>query len=208
MIPLFVDLAERRVIIFGGGEVAARKARYFSGEADVTVISRSHSKAVSKLPITCTTLDLADVSDEHLADLVDDAFIVIAALSDKGQNNRIGRICRQKKVLFNNADGEAGDLIIPAVASGKRYKIAVSTSGKSPAVSRFIREHLESTFTRLDEMIDLQDMLRRELKRSQPSRERRTEVLRKVARDQDIWNALSTSPEEAEDLARRRYLHE
>lgn len=41
MIPLFIDCTGRRIVIFGGGDVAARKAAYFSGNADVTVVSRS-----------------------------------------------------------------------------------------------------------------------------------------------------------------------
>ena len=43
MIPLMIDLAGKKVVIFGGGEVGARKARFFAPEAEVTVISRSFS---------------------------------------------------------------------------------------------------------------------------------------------------------------------
>ena len=51
MIPLFVDCSGRRIIIFGGGEVASRKAAYFSREAEVLVISRSFSHKISILPV-------------------------------------------------------------------------------------------------------------------------------------------------------------
>jgi precorrin-2 dehydrogenase/sirohydrochlorin ferrochelatase len=40
MIPLFVDCAGKRIVIFGGGDVASRKAAFFSGEAEVLVVSR------------------------------------------------------------------------------------------------------------------------------------------------------------------------
>lgn len=207
MIPLFIGLTGRTVIIFGGGEVAVRKSEYFFGEAEVRVFSRSHSEAMLQLPVIRTVLNLQDITDEALEEIISEAFIVIAATSDRIQNNRIGEICGKRGILFNNADGEAGDLIIPSVSSGKRYTIAISTRGKSPATSRFIREFLDKTFIQLDEMIELQEMLRHELRKTEPSREKRSIILRDIVRDPEVWSALSRSPQEAEDLARRRYLH-
>ena len=208
MIPLFVDLRAKHVVIFGGGDVAGRKAAYFAHEADVVVFSRSFSKKITALPVKRVKIDLADVSDKGLHDIVKDADICIAALSDSGQNNRIGRICKRRKILFNNADGEPGDLIIPSVINGKHYRIAVSTGGKSPAVSRFIREHLETRFSTMDAMITLQEQLRKRLKNMEPSQIRRSEILKEVLEDHDVWDALSRSHKEAEQLVSRRYLHE
>jgi len=208
MIPLFVDLRAKHVVIFGGGEVAGRKAAYFSHEADVTVFSRSFSKTIAALPVKRVKIDLADVSDKELQTMVKGADICIAALSDSGQNNRIGRICRRRKILFNNANGEPGDLIIPSVITGNHYQIAVSTGGKSPAVSRFIREHLEMRFSDMDAMIALQEQLRKRLKKTEPSQTRRSEILKEVLEDHDVWGALSRSRKEAEQVVSRRYLHE
>ena len=59
MIPLFVDCSARRIVIFGGGTVAARKAAYFSGHAEVTVVSRSFVPAFDELTITRQERDLA-----------------------------------------------------------------------------------------------------------------------------------------------------
>jgi len=208
MVPLFVRLTGRKVIIFGGGEVAARKAQYFSGEADVRVFSRSHLEALRQLPVTCIVIDLKDTSDEVLDDIIHNAFIVIAATSDRIQNNRIGVICSNQGILFNNADGEPGDLIIPSVSSGKRHMMAFSTLGRSPAISRFIREYLDTTFVHLDSMIELQESLRQELLSTEPSRQKRSAILRNIARDPDVWGALSRSYRDAEDLARRKYIHD
>ena len=155
MIPLFVDLHGRHVVIFGGGKVASRKARYFSRESEVTVVSRSFAKDLFDLSVRRHGADTGLLSDDELTEIISPAFLVVAALSDPGQNNRIGRLCRAKGILFNNADGETGDVIIPSAISGKNYTVAISTLGDSPAVSRFIREHLESDFPGLEEMITL-----------------------------------------------------
>ena len=208
MIPLFADLTGRRVVIFGWGKVAARKAAFFAKDADVEVVSRSHTSAIASLPLTRITLDVAETTDKKLGEIVKDAFIVIAALPDKVQNNRIGKICKKKKIFFNNADGDSGDLIIPAVSSGKYYAVAVTTLGKSPAVSRFVREHIDRKFADLDGMILLQESLRRDLKRSEPLQERRSAMLHKIINDPEIWEALVRSQKEAETIARRKYLHD
>jgi len=208
MIPLFVDCSGRRIIIFGGGEVASRKAAYFSREAEVLVISRSFSHKISILPVKRQMLDAGKVSDEELRGIVDGAFLVVGALSDPAQNNRIKNLCGAQDILFNNADGEAGDVIIPSVTRGENFQIAISTGGNSPAVSRFIREHLESEFPALDDMIALQRDLRTQLKQTVSSQSRRNAILREVLQDREIWKTLKTDPARACKQAKERYLHE
>jgi len=207
MIPLFVDCSGRPVVVFGGGEVAARKAERFSREADVLMVSRSFSARCRDLPARHRELDVKHVPDEAIAEIISPAFLVVAALSDPEQNNRIGMICREKKVLFNNADGITGDAIIPAVARGDRYQIAISTGGKSPAISRFLRQEIETRYPSLSAMIDLQHRLREALKsRKIPQAERR-EILWKVITDRSVWDELDASPARAWSDVESRYLH-
>ena len=208
MIPLFVDCSGKRIVIFGGGEVASRKALYFSGEADVLVVSRSFSHKMSILPVERQMLEAGRVSDEVLNGIIDRAFLVIGALSDPVQNNRIKNLCTSRQILFNNADGEAGDVIIPSVTGGENYMLAISTKGNSPAVSRFIREHLEIQFPALDDMIALQRDLRAQLKHTEPSQSRRNAILWEVLNDHELWKALKNDPTRARQQVKEMYQHE
>jgi precorrin-2 dehydrogenase/sirohydrochlorin ferrochelatase len=208
MIPLFVDCSGKHIVIFGGGEVASRKAAYFSGEAEVLVISRSFSHKMSLLPVERRMLDAGRSSDDILIGLIDKAFLVIGALSDPRQNNRINDLCKAQGILFNNADGETGDVIIPAMSGGKNYTLAISTQGESPAVSRFIREHLETHFPALDEMIALQRDIRAWLKQTEPSQSRRNAILYEVLNNREIWKNLKTDPAGIRQQIKERYLHE
>ena len=74
MIPLFVDCSGKRIVIFGGGEVASRKAAYFSREADVLVVSRSFSPKMSALPVKQKVLDVSTVPDEELGRIINRPF--------------------------------------------------------------------------------------------------------------------------------------
>lgn len=207
MIPLFIDCSGRRVVIFGGGAVAARKAAYFVQDARVLVVSRSFVHKLETLHVEKEFVDIKDASDATLAALIKGAFLVIGAISDQAQNNRIGRLCRKKGILFNNADGEAGDVVLPAISRGKHYTLAISTSGSSPAISRYIREHLERELPELDTMIVLQSWLREELKRVEPDQAKRTTILHKVLADPLVWKLLKTDPEKAWETVSTRYLH-
>ncbi len=208
MIPLFVDCSGKRIVIFGGGEVASRKAAYFSAEADVLVVSRSFSHKMSILPVKRQMLEAGSVSDEVLNGIIDRAFLVIGALSDPVQNNRIKNLCIAREILFNNADGEAGDVIIPSVTEGANYLLAISTKGNSPAVSRFIREHLETHFPALDDMVALQRDLRAQLKHTEPSQSRRNAILWEVLNDRELWKNLKNDPARARQQVKEKYLHE
>jgi precorrin-2 dehydrogenase/sirohydrochlorin ferrochelatase len=208
MIPLLIDCTGRRIVIFGGGEVAARKAAYFAGEADVIVASRSFVPAFDDMKVTREDLDLVTASSKNLATLLTGAFLVIGAVSDPVVNNRIGKLCKVMGILFNNADGEQGDVMLPAMARGRNYTIAISTDGQSPAVARYVREHIENTLPELDDMIGLQNRLREYLKIREPDQKKRREILNKVMNDPTIWSALAIGREDVWEDIRARYLHE
>ena len=207
MIPLLVDCTGKRIVIFGGGAVASRKAMYFSGNADILLVSRSFLPKITALPVKYRILDVGTVSDDLIEEILDGAFLVISTFSDSSQNNRIGNLCRARAILFNNADGEAGDVMLPSVTGGNNYTIAISTKGSSPAVSRFIRKHLEETYPALDEMIALQSELRDQLKQHEPSQARRTAILRKVLNDKELWEIVKKIRHWRAKLAKKRYLH-
>jgi len=206
MIPLFIDFSGRRIVIFGGGDVAARKAAYFSGNADVVVVSRSFAPAFDDMKVTRKDLDIVTESGRNLAALLTGAFLVIAATSDPEVNNRIGRLCRATGILFNNAKGETGDVIMPAVTRGENYTIAVSTGGNSPAVSRYIREKIDDEFPGLDDMIALQTRLREVLMVQEPDQKKRSAIIAKVLHDPTVWAALEAKRPDVWEDVRTRYL--
>jgi len=205
MIPLILDLSGRRVVIFGGGKVGLRKSRYFVDEADLVVISRDFLPDFHEAGLECIEKEISILSDAEISDHIRGAVLVIAATSDTAQNNRIRRICSAEEILFNNARGETGNVILPSVVQGENYQIAVSTGGKSPAVARYLRILLEKECEGLDEMIRLQQELRAALRENPNSDEDRAVILREVLDDHNIWDLLTKDPEKARDLVIRKY---
>lgn len=206
MIPLILDLTGRHVVIFGGGAVGARKAAYFCREARVTVVSLSFLPAIAGSGAACMEADIGALDDPAILALLEGAFLAVAATPDAALNDRIGRLAREAGVHFNNAHGETGDVLVPSVLRGERYLVAVSTGGASPAVPRFLREHLEETFPRLDAMIGVEERLRADLKKSVPGQDERSRILRAVLRDPDAWAWLAGGEDEAYRKIRERYI--
>ena len=210
MIPLMIDCTGRKVVIFGGGSVGARKVTFFAGEADVTVYSRTFSEAFEDLPVRKERIILEGLSDAAISDLLRDAFLVITATSDQTLNSRIMKICKEMKILVNNADGEQGDVLIPSLIQGKGYILAISTNGNSPAVSRYIREQVQKFLSDelpyLDPMVQLQKRLRTLLKKTVFSQDARSQIIRDVLCDEEVQQMLCIDEEAAWVLTQRRYI--
>lgn len=186
MIPLMLDLSAKRILIFGAGAVGVRKARHFTG-CRMTVVSRSISPDVFSLPQTSIKqMDVADIEDDNLRTLIEKHDIIIAALSDTGQNERIIRLAKTAEKWYNCATSDDANFLLPSTVQGKEYTIAVSTSGRAPAVPRYIREDLEERYQGLDNMILLLASLRERLKETVPDQEKRAEILRNILHDETI----------------------
>jgi precorrin-2 dehydrogenase/sirohydrochlorin ferrochelatase len=207
MLPLILDLSGRKVVIFGGGPVGARKAAFFREECRVTVVSRSFGKAFQGMDVGRVRLDIAKASDRDLGDLVRDAFLVVAALRDMSLNRRILSICRGAGIFCNTASGEPGDALIPSVWRGRSHAVAVTTFGRSPAMARYLREKAGLGAGDIDLMIDLQARAREALKKVERSQERRAAVLWEIIRDPASWEALSRGADAAWEYVEGRYLH-
>jgi precorrin-2 dehydrogenase/sirohydrochlorin ferrochelatase len=74
-------------------------------------------------------------------------FLVFSATGDPQLNSRIETDAARHHVLCNFADRpERGHFILPSIVERGDLLISISTSGKSPAVARRLRQDLEARF--------------------------------------------------------------
>jgi siroheme synthase-like protein len=187
--------------------VGARKASFFSGEAEVTVVSRSFGPEFEALQVRKVSRDLRGMSDRDLAGILEGVFLAVAAMDDGDLNDRIGGMCRASGIHFNNARGTPGDVVLPAVTKGSHHAIAITTFGKAPGMARFLREGLENAYPGLDAMIELVERLRGTLKDSVPDQADRQAVIARVLADREVWDAVSGEGDRAWTLVKERYLY-
>lgn len=190
-VPLLIDLKGRRVVIFGGGGVAARKARLFS-HGDLLVVSREFSPAVLRMASEGLLKILkADLMSEDGLEIavraLDGAFIAVPATSNQALNAALEDIARRKGVLVNSVDRE-GEVVVPSIIEKGSVVLAISTG--IPALSRYIRMRLERDVELYALMADLLSSIREDLKKNVELQSRRRDLLWSVVSDKSIWSCL------------------
>lgn len=147
LFPLMLDLRGWRCAVLGGGEMAEAKVRLFEGTgARVVLIAEEATAALQQLAAAGALewrrrapgpLELAEFR------------LVISTLADPAANAAFAQAAERAGVLFNAADDPANcRFFLPSVHRQGDLVIAVSTSGKCPALAVRIREKCMDLFDR------------------------------------------------------------
>jgi len=140
--PVSLNISGRKCVVVGGGQVALRKAKaLLEHGADVEVISPDLCPELVQL---AGSGEIRVLAREYQPGDLKKAFVAIAATDDSEINQRVVAEARKDAVLVNVVDdAENSDFIVPSYLRRGEVTIAVSTSGRSPALARKIRTRLE-----------------------------------------------------------------
>lgn len=142
-LPIFLDVRERKVLLFGGGPAAAAKASLLvRSRAQVMVVAERLCEELHRL------FDEGDIAwDEQTfqPSMLDDAVLVFDGADDPALTDLLVRETRARGILLNVVDRPAAcDFIVPARLERGPITIAISTGGAAPALARMIRQQLEA----------------------------------------------------------------
>lgn len=134
-LPIFVDLRDKPVVVVGGGMVAARKVEsLLKAGARVKVIAPKVAEEIAQNP--CVQIDLREYEEDDL----EGAFLVIAATGSEKVNRAVSEESLERRIFCNVVDTpELCSFIVPSVVERGPIKVAISTGGFSPALSRRLR---------------------------------------------------------------------
>jgi precorrin-2 dehydrogenase / sirohydrochlorin ferrochelatase len=150
-----------RVLIVGGGRVAARKAKsLLAAGAAVHVVSMQIGDDLTSVDTPGLTVTRRPFSESDL----DNANLVIAATDDRGLNARVARLANKANRLVSVADAPAeGTFVSMATHRAGDLVIGVSAGGVPRAAAR-IRDAIASRFdTRYAQAIHVLRARRRRL---------------------------------------------
>ena len=144
--PLFLDLQGRSVLVVGGGAVAERKVEsLLAAGAAVILVAPVVSSSLSELGSSNTIqLRLRKFAESDLDGMV----LVISATDDPAAQDQIAAAARSRGIPINTVDQpKLCDFIVPAVVRKGDIVVAISTSGRSPALAAALRAKLENIIT-------------------------------------------------------------
>jgi precorrin-2 dehydrogenase/sirohydrochlorin ferrochelatase len=149
--PLFIDLCDKEVVIFGGGQVGERKAKVFCKYSKTKVVSKTFTPELKRMAsegrITIIEDDVTDFGR-----YCTDAFLVIPATSNRKLNAYIADYAKTRHVLVNQVD-LVGEVITPSIIMKDGVTIGISTMGKSPASARLLRLRIEKMMDEIAPML-------------------------------------------------------
>jgi uroporphyrin-III C-methyltransferase/precorrin-2 dehydrogenase/sirohydrochlorin ferrochelatase len=136
--PVFLKLEGRRVVMVGGGRVAASKLdALLEAQANVTVIAPSVVDQIAAAPVEIVRRPFEP------ADLDGACYVVAAAPREV---NAEVAAAAQARSLFVNAvdDVEHANVYLGGVVRRAGVTVAISTDGEAPALAGLIREALDA----------------------------------------------------------------
>ncbi len=143
--PLFADLKDRTVVVVGAGLVAERKiALLRAAGARVIVSARAcHPQVLARAQAGEIELRLGEFDPA----LLDEAWLAVAATSDRAQNRRVADAAAARRLFCNVVDDpELSSVQVPAIVDRAPLTIAISSGGAAPVIARRLRERIESLF--------------------------------------------------------------
>jgi uroporphyrin-III C-methyltransferase/precorrin-2 dehydrogenase/sirohydrochlorin ferrochelatase len=142
-LAIFARLQGRRCVVVGGGPVASRKAgELVEAGADVTVVAPELDRALAERAAAGSIEWRREAFvDTHL----DDAWLVVAATSDRELNARVADAAEARRIFCNVVDDPAlCSFIMPAVVRRDPVTIAISSGGHAPVIARWVKGIIES----------------------------------------------------------------
>ena len=141
--PVYINLENRNCAVIGDGvEVGKKIDGLLAAGANVIVITEKITPHLKQLDSQSSIkLKIRQYIEGDLRDI----FLAVAATTyDKDLSNRIALEAEREGVLLNVMDiTSLCTWIAPAIVKRGDLAISISTSGRSPAMARFIRENIE-----------------------------------------------------------------
>ena len=144
--PLFLDLENRAVLVVGGGVVAERKVESLLGAGAAVILVAPNVNASLAALANSNTIQLR--LRKFIESDLDGMVLVISATGDPAAQEQIAVAARSRNIPINTVD-QPGlcDFIVPAMIRKGDIVVAISTSGRSPALAATLRAKLESVIT-------------------------------------------------------------
>lgn len=199
-LPVMLEMNKLRVTVFGGGSVALRKIRAIQGSR-ITVVSEKIEDEIGKY---AEKVILKRIENEiDVEKYIRESNFIIIATGNRDINLKIKDVCERMGRIYNIVDDMESVAIFPSFIREEHLIISFSTSGKAPALSKFLRQIAQAYMKSIDVVEEIR-------KRIAHDEIKRSEFFSHLFRDCEFWKYLESGEKEkaisyAVELWRRLY---
>ena len=189
--PMMMNLNDRSAVVIGGGEVAARKAEMLvKCGAIVKVVAPDLHRLLEPL---VSSGKVVHIDGEYEKGQLKGAVIVIASTDNTEVNRAVYDDATKIGIPVNVVDvPELCSFIVPAIVESGDLIVAISTSGKSPAMAKRIRKELQAYFgEEYALMLKLMGEARQIMMKKEPDLNRRMVLLSELA-NSDLFDRIKS----------------
>jgi uroporphyrin-III C-methyltransferase/precorrin-2 dehydrogenase/sirohydrochlorin ferrochelatase len=204
LLPIFLRLQDRACLVVGGGPVARRKLRsLIRAGAKVTLVAPDLDAGLAG---EIEAAGVTHVPREFKDSDIDLQTLVVAATDSVPVNERIATLAKGKGIPVNVVNRpDLGSFVFPSVVDRDPVTVAISTGGRSPALARWLREHLEIVIPqRFGDLAELIGRYRDRVKRRYPDLEQRRQFWGRALHGQLSEFLFHNQPRKAADALDRQ----
>lgn len=147
LFPVFLKTETAQFLVVGGGKIGLEKTETLlrqNPQIRIKLVSKTICDEL--LAIASEKSNLSLIQKEYDHEDLRGADFVIAATNDSPLNTSIKYKANEQNILVNAADQpDLCDFYLGSIVNKGNLKIAISTNGKSPVLTRRMREYLEET---------------------------------------------------------------
>jgi precorrin-2 dehydrogenase / sirohydrochlorin ferrochelatase len=196
-----LNLKGRNILVVGAGKEGTKRIKTLSkNDCKIIIISKTVNESLYDIERKNNPIIIIrrKIEDADLLDQFDDIFVVFASTNDTFLNKKIIEKAKEKGILsYSIDDAAASDFFFTSIINiDEIIQIAISTSGKSPLMSKIIRDRIENYIKNIigkkdTDNIRIQEFAREHVKNYIENQHERRKFLYSIIDNQEIQELIA-----------------
>ena len=196
-----LNLRGRNILVIGAGMEGTKRIKSLSKhDCKIIIISETLNESLYEIEGKNNPIILIrrKIRDPNILDELNDIFVVFASTNDPSLNKKIIDKAREKGILsYSIDDAAASDFFFTSIINiDEVLQVAISTSGKSPLMSKIIRDRIENAIKNIigkkdTDNIKIQEFARKHARNYIDNQHERRKFLCSVVEDQEIQELIA-----------------